>query len=182
MPDQTTQDNTQQDTSGTTQAANGETPAPTWETILQGLPEDQRTAYEAHTKGLKTALDSERQAHKDLEKQVREAADKAKGEAKAELDRLAQQLESANRQADFYKEAGSPEIGCASPELAYLAAEKDGLFDRRGAVNWVTLKERYPVLFTQQQPARGNAGSGTQTPPTPAQDMNTWIRRAAGRQ
>lgn len=157
--------------------------APTWESILEGLPEDQRALYEGHTQGLRSALDSERQAHKDLERQVREAANKAKGDVKVELDRLTEQLEAANRQTDFYKEAGNPEIGCSSPELAWMAAEKDGLFDRRGAVNWATLKQRYPVLFQQQQqPARGNAGSGTQTPPTPAQDMNTFIRRAAGRQ
>ena len=69
-----TQDNTQSDRTGTTQEAGGETQQASWEDILATLPEETQALYSTHVQGLRSALDSERQAHKDLERQVREAA------------------------------------------------------------------------------------------------------------
>ncbi len=175
MPEENNLDTTDQAPQG-----DGETP-PTWESILEGLPEEHKTLYEGHTQGLRSALDKERDRRSELEKQVREAAGKAKGEVQEELTRLADQLAEANRQAEFYKEAGNPEIGCTSPELALLAAEKDGLFDRRGNVDWQALKEKYPILFKQPIPPRGNAGNGTGTPPRGGPDIDAMIRARAGR-
>ena len=72
MPTNSTdpQDNTQSNPQG----ANGETPAPTWESILSELPDDQKALYEQHTHGLKSALDAERQQRQDLAKQLRDAS------------------------------------------------------------------------------------------------------------
>ena len=150
---------------------------PTWENILEGLPEEQQALYQAHTQGLRSALDKERTRGSDREKQIREAAKVAKGEVQEELTKLADQVAEANRRADFYREASNPEIGCASPELALLAAEKDNLFDRRGNIQWSALKEAYPVLFAQPPAPRGNAGNGTSTQvPNSTFDMDALIR------
>jgi hypothetical protein len=177
MPtDNGTQDNAQQDTPGTA----GETPA-TWESILSGLPDDARAAYEQHTQGLQSALKDERRQRQELAKQLRDATGQLEAGSKArqDLEALQAQLEDAQRRADFATEAGGH--GVANVRLAYLAAQEFDLFDRRGNVQWSALKEAAPELFAQPQPARGNAGSGTQAPPTPAEDMNAYIRRMAGR-
>ena len=182
MPNE--KDDTQQDPSGTdpqaTQAG-GETP-PTWEAILATLPEEQRALYESHTQGLQSALRTERQQRQDLAKQLREASGQLEAGSKArqDLEALQAQFEDAQRRADFATEAGGQ--GVSNVKLAYLAAQEFDLFDRRGNVQWDELKQQAPELFRQsQQPARGNAGAGTAAPPSPAADMNAFIRRAAGR-
>ena len=153
----------------------------TWESILEGLPEEAQGLYEQHTQGLQSALKAERQQRQDLAKQLREASSQLEAGSKArqDLEALQVQLEDAQRRADFATEAGSHNV--SNVKLAYLAAQEFDLFDRRGNVQWPALKEAAPELFQQPQPARGNAGSGTQTPPTPAEDMNAYIRRMAGR-
>ena len=169
------QDNTRQDTQG-----NGETP-PTWDSILEGLPEEAKGAYEQHTQGLQSALRAERQQRQDLAKQLREASSQLEAGSKArqDLEALQAQFEDAQRRADFATEAGSHAV--SNVKLAYLAAQEFDLFDRRGNVQWDELRNQAPELFTQPQPARGNAGSGTSAPPSQAQDMNAHIRRMAGR-
>ena len=171
------QDNAQQNTQGTT----GETPATTWESILEGLPEEAKGLYEQHTHGLKSALDAERQQRQDLAKQLRDASAQldAGSAAKAQLEKLQTQLEETQRRADFATEASGQ--GVANVRLAYLAAQEFDLFDRRGNVRWDELKKAAPELFVQPAPARGNAGAGTATTPTPTADMNAYIRRMAGR-
>ena len=172
-----TQDNAQPNTQGTA----SETPQPTWDSILQGLPEEAQGAYEQHTQGLQSALKAERQQRQDLAKQLREASSQleAGSKARTDLEALQVQLEDAQRRADFATEAGGH--GVANVRLAYLAAQEFDLFDRRGNVQWDELKTQAPELFTQPAPARGNAGSGTNAPQSPGQDMNTYIRRMAGR-
>lgn len=177
MPEENgTQDNTQQDQPGTASETQ-----PTWESILSGLPEEQRAAYETHTQGLQSALKAERQQRQDLAKQLRDASSQLEAGSKArqDLEALQAQLDDAQRRADFATEAGSQGVG--NVKLAYLAAQEFDLFDRRGNVQWDELRKQAPELFRQSQPARGNAGAGTATPPTPAQDMNAYIRAAAGR-
>ena len=179
MPTNSTdpQDNTQSNPQG----ANGETPAPTWESILSGLPDDQKALYEQHTQGLQSALKAERQQRQDLAKQLREATGQleAGSKARADLEALQVQLEETQRRADFATEASGQ--GVANVRLAYLAAQEFDLFDRRGNVRWDELKKAAPELFVQPAPARGNAGAGTATTPTPTEDMNAYIRRMAGR-
>ena len=174
MP-QDTQDNSQPNTQGS-----DETP-PTWESILEGLPEEAKGLYEQHTHGLKSALDAERQQRKDLAKQLQDAAGQleAGSKARTDLEALQARLEETEKRADFATEASG--LGIANVKLAYLAAIEFDTFDRRGNVQWDQLKEAAPELFTQPAPARGNAGSGTSAPPQPGQDMNTFIRRMAGR-
>jgi len=154
--------------------------APTWENILEGLPEEQQALYEGHTQGLRSALESERRAHKDLAGQLREATQQAEegSELRTQLEQLEAQLEEQTRRADFATEAHSQ--GVANVRLAWLAAQEFDAINRRGQINWQALREGAPELFAQQPAARGNAGNGTKAPPATT-GMNAFIRRSAGR-
>jgi len=167
---------------GTGAQENGVTPT-TWDEVLEGLPETARTLYEGHTQGLRSALDAERDQRRELAKQLRDATGQLEEGSKAReaLEAATGQLEEATKRADFFQEAARPEIGCANPELAYLAATKRELFDRRGNPNWGAIKESFPELFKKPTPPAGNAGAGTgQTPPKEF-NMNTAIRQAASK-
>jgi len=85
----------------------GKTPPADFTAWLAGQPEDVQSLYEQHTAGLKSALKSERQRNADLAAELRDAAGKATGEAKAELDALATRAEEESRRGDFYEAAHS---------------------------------------------------------------------------
>lgn len=155
----------------------------TFDGWLGEQPEEVKALLDGHTEGLKSALKSERGSRKDLEKQLRDLAAKAEkgSEAQKELAGIADKLGEADRKADFYEAAHA--AGVTNLKLAYVVASQDEMFDRRGRVNFDTLKTQYPELFgVKPAPTKGNAGSGTNTEPTPAENMNTFIRRSAGRQ
>jgi len=149
---------------------------------LKGQPEEIRTMLDDHTKGIKTALDSERGNRKELEKQLRDLAGKAEkgSQAEQELTGAADKIAEADRKADFYEAAHA--AGVRNLKLAYTVAVSDEMFDRRGGVNFELLKQHYPELFgtTQKAPA-GNAGSGTGGSQATGATMNDWIRHKAGR-
>ena len=148
---------------------------------LDQQPDEVKTLLDGHTKGLKSALSSEREARARLEKDLRDAARQAEkgSEMEQQLTHLADEAAEADRRASFYEDAHA--AGVANLKLAYLVAVQDEMFDCQGRVNWQALKESYPELFTTaRRPPAGNAGSGTQAPPTTG-GMNEFIRRAAGR-
>jgi len=153
----------------------------TFEAWQAALPEDQKALIDGHTKGLKSALDSERGTRKDLEKQLRDLAKKAESgsEAQAQLTQLADNLQAADRKADFYEAAHA--AGVRNLKLAYTVATSEELFDKHGRVNFDEMKKSYPELFGAAQVPPGNAGSGTQTNQNGKADMNSAIRKAAGR-
>lgn len=145
------------------------------------LPDDQKVLIEDHTRGLKSALESERGTRKDLEKQLRDLAKEAEKGSKAEtqLTQLADQLQTADRRANFYELAHM--AGVKNLKLAYTVAVNDEMFDKHDRVNFDEMKKQYPELFVSTKPPRGDAGSGTESTTTQASDMNTLIRRRAGR-
>jgi hypothetical protein len=147
---------------------------------LNEQPDPVKAMLDGHTKGLKSALDSERENRKTLEKQLREMATKAEkgSEAETKLTQLADQMAEADRKADFYEAAHAE--GVTNLKLAYLVATQDELFDRRGAVSFKSMKETYPELFVGTKPPKGDAGTGHEGQPG-AKSMNDFIRRAAGR-
>jgi hypothetical protein len=184
MTNQQQQDNSQQQQQEKTEGETSETKAPvTFDAWIATQPDEIKGLYDTHTKGLRSALDSERVAHKDLEKQVRELAAKAdKGsQAQTELTGLADKIADSDRRADFYDAAHT--AGVTNLKLAYLAAVKDELFDRQGRVNFDTLRTSYPELFAgTKPPPKGNAGEGTQNNKQPGTgSMNDFIRAATGR-
>ena len=160
----------------------GKTPPADFTAWLAGQPEDVQSLYEQHTAGLKSALKSERQRNADLAAELRDAAGKATGEAKAELDALATRAEEESRRGDFYEAAHS--AGCTNLRLAYLAAREIDAFDKRGKPDIEAVKSKFPELFARPhvvdvRATQGSAGGG---PAASASDaINRHIREAAGR-
>jgi hypothetical protein len=155
-----------------------------WDDFLKAQPEDVRKLYDTHTSGLRSALQSEREARKQetaqLAKELREAATRVQGEHQKQLQETAARLEITERRAEFYEESVRPEIGCGNPKLAWLAAQEIGAVDQKGRTNWEALKSSFPELF-KVRVSPGNAGAGTGTALPQQNTMNDLIRRAAGR-
>jgi len=172
--DTETEDQPSQDT--------GDETSQDFETWLEDQDDEVQELYESHTSGLKSALDSERETRRALEKQLREAAEAADegSEAREKLEEVAAAAETANAQADFYEDAHA--AGVSDLRLAWIVVQQDEtLQDRYGKPDFAKLKEQHPALFTDgQKPPPGNAGAGAATE-TPAEDMNTRIRKAARR-
>lgn len=172
------------------QQAQGETPTGeqaqaadfNFDTWLGEQPEHVRGALDNHTAGLKSALDKERNDRKDLVKELKrlEAAAGQGSEAQKALGEMSSRLEVAEQRAAFYEEAGRPEIGCSNPKAAFLVAQADGLFTKRGDPDWAAIKATAPEFFARKV-VPGNAGVGTQITPVAAGGMNEFIRSATGR-
>jgi hypothetical protein len=168
----------------------GETPdAPkNWDEWHESLSDDLKglikTRFDDDTKGLKSALESERSAKKELEKQLREVAAKAEkgSEFEKQLTELAGKLESEGKRAEFYEAAHKS--GVTNLKLAWRVAQEDELFKRDGSPDIDALKADYPELFKQDAPPpsqRTNAGAGTNGNAPAKQTMNDIIRQAAGK-
>lgn len=185
MPDNTNTGGTpvESQQQGGTPPAEGQQQAPlTFDAWITGQPEEIKALLDGHTKGLKSALESERSQRSDLAKQVRDLAAKAEkgSEMEKTLTDLQGKLEAEQKRVAFLEDAGRPEIGCSNPKAAYLIAQADGLFDRHGQPDWAAIKAAAPELFGRRMP-QVNAGAGTGSPPQPAPNMSDYIRRAAGR-
>ena len=161
----------------------GGTPAPlTFEDWLGQQGDDIKALLEGHTKGLKSALETERAQRSKFERELRDAAKKLEkdSDARKSLEEQADRLQVLEKQAGFYDAAHA--AGVTNLRLAYLAAQDAGLVNERGTCDFARLKADFPQLFGAEpgKGAPGNAGAGTQSPPQKA-DMNTFIRTAAGR-
>jgi len=151
-------------------------------TWVEGQPDNVKTLLSDWEAGLKTALKSERNRANTLEKSLRDAAKKLDegSEARTKLEAMADDLNSAKMESTFYELAHK--AGGNSIKLLFVAAKAEGLIRKDGNADFAELKILYPQLFGSTKPTpRGNAGDGTGDPPRTAEDMNTAIRRAAGR-
>ncbi len=161
----------------------GETPPETltFETWYGALDTQAKSLFDEHVNGLKTALDTERTNRAALAKQIKDLAAKAdKGsELEKQLNEASTRLEAAERRAAFAEDAIKPEIGCTNVKAAFALAQAEDLFDRHGRPDWNALKATAPELF--RKPTVGSADGGAGTNQGPKLDMNTLIRRAAGR-
>lgn len=164
----------------------GETPPQSFEGWLDGQTDEVKALYKTHTEKLTNTVKAVRDERDDLQKQLK-AAGKTLEEgsaAKKALDDISGKLDEANRRADFFQAATRPDVGCTSPELAWLAVQSGGseFVDGRGNVKFDLLKERHPALFAGKPPApKGNAGAGTDTPPAgKPSSVDDMIRTKAG--
>jgi len=153
----------------------------TFETWIKDQKPEIVSLLDGHTKGLKTALDSERVTRKETEKQLRDLAKKAEAgsEAQTKLTEMADQFSAADRRADFYEEAHK--AGVVNLKLAFLVASQDELFDSKGRINFDGMKKEYPELFGGKQIPDGNAGNGTGGQNTGAVKMDDFIRAKINR-
>lgn len=150
-----------------------------YSTWIGDQPENVRTMLSGWEHGLKTALQNERDARAQLQKQLREMTGRAEGELQTQLTQLTNQIGEVDQRAAFYETAHA--AGVSNLRLAYLVAVQDDLFDKSGRVNYDRMRTEYPELFagSRKTPA-GNAGVGASNQP-PARSMNDFIRKAAGR-
>jgi len=176
---------TEQTTTTAADAANqtdaGATPA-SFEEFLEGQDETIKTLYNSHSEALLNTVRATRDERDGLAKQIKALSKgMADGtEAKKQLEEMSTQLERTERRAAFLEDAMKPEIQCKNARAAWLLAEAGNLFDKKGNPDWAAIKADAPELFGLPA-ANANAGQGTQQPPAPAKNMNTFIRRASGR-
>lgn len=155
-----------------------------WDAWHGSLPEPQQKLIAERESGLKTALDSERDARKTAEKDLRAVAAKLEkgSEAQNEVIKLADAVAESTVRADFYEEAHK--AGVSNLKLAFHVASTEDFFDKKGNANFDRMKEQYPELFgVKKPPVKGNAGDGTGSTPTGGKTgMSAWIRSQAGKQ
>lgn len=156
----------------------------TFESWLAEQDEDAQHLIAEHIAGLKSALDSERNGRKTLEKQLRDAAKQLENgsEAQKQIEQMAADLNAASARAAFYEAAHG--AGVRNLPLAFIAAREAGLLDSDGAADLKAMQERFPELFATSSPTAvpSHAGNGTQRPaPASEPSMDTFIRKAAGR-
>lgn len=143
---------------------------------------DAQAAFDAKVTGLKSALKSERERNAELAGGLRDAAAKAGGEAKAQLEEMAGKVEAEAKRAGFYEAAAG--AGCTNLKLAFLAAREFDLFDRKGAPDLDALKAQMPELFARPHVPDAKAGAGAASAAAgasnPNAEMNSAIRGALG--
>ena len=153
-----------------------------YKTWHDSLSDEAKELVAESDKGLKSALDTERDARKTAEKDLRAVAkDLEDGSAaQKKVLEMADAEAEGNIKADFYEDAHK--AGVTNLKLAYHVAKEDDLFDKRGNVNLDKLKEEYPELFGVGKKIKGNIGEGTGSTPTGGKaGMSEYIRAAAGK-
>jgi len=156
----------------------------TFEAFLDAQPDEVNALIDGHTKGLKTALETERTARKGFEKELRDAAKKLEkgSDERQNLEGLADKLNKEQRRADFFDLAHN--AGVTNLRLAWIAGQEAELIPEAvHLTDFGKIKERFPELFAQKEKPKtpkGNAGDGTQTEQRPAGGMNAFIRASSG--
>ena len=152
----------------------------TFEKWIDTQDENVKGLLDVHTKSLKNALDTERETRKTFEKQIKELAAKAEkgSDAEKRLGDLSAQLELSERRASFAEDAQRE--GVSNAKALFTLATAGEYFDKKGNANFTALKSEYPEFFTKPLP-KGNAGSGTNKDKKPGNEVNDFIRSAAGR-
>lgn len=148
--------------------------------FLEKQPKEVQELYQKDVHGLKSALETERGEKRTLSAQLKELLPKAEkgSELEKQLSETLGKMEAAERRAGFAEEAIKPEIGCSNVKAAYALALTDNLFDSRGNPKWAEIKQAAPELFRKAGSTDGGAGGKT----PPVNDINSAIRRAAGRE
>lgn len=151
-----------------------------FEVWLANQEEPVKKLYEEHVTGLKNTVKATREERDTFKKQLEGALKEAEKGSNLErsISETLTKLEVAEKRAAFFEDAIRPEIGCKNPKVAYALAVSENLFSRSGHPDWDAIKASAPELFGMNI-VRGNAGSGTESPPKQT-DMNSIIRRVAG--
>lgn len=150
---------------------------------LDSQPESVKTLVSGKIERLHGDLHTERQQRKEFANQLKDLTKRAEkgSELEKALGETSTRLEQAEQRAAFYEDAGKPEIGCTNPKAAFLVAQADGLFTKRGDPDWAAIKAAAPELFAGRKTPPGNAGTGNGAPAPKGGTMNDYIRAAAGR-
>lgn len=151
----------------------------TFDSWMDGQDDTVKGLYTQHTAGLKSALDSERKANQDAQKQLRDSAKKAEkgSELEATLTKQADLLSALEKQTAFQDKAHS--AGVRNLHAAFVLAKDADLIDDKGDCDFAALRKFMPELFTAT--VQGNAGSGTGNLPPKPQTMDQILMGAFGR-
>lgn len=171
-----------QDTEGQGEQQDQQGEKLSYETWFEKQPPEIKALIEENKRGLQSALKAERETRKDLEKQVRELAEKAEkgSEVEKRLTETADKLAEMDKRLEFYDAAHKANV--TNLKLAWRIVNEEQLFTRKGEPDLEALKESYPELFAKPASTPpGNSGAGTKEPPKPKVGMNEFIRAAAGR-
>lgn len=125
--------------------------------FIAAQSEDARKGLEAHieaaARGLKSALDSERDTRKELEKQLKALQGKADkgGELEAAITKMRDELALTNKRNAF--------LASAPKDLEYVkealaVAEVNGLIGDDGAIDWDAFKKSYAGFFARTTPVK----------------------------
>lgn len=150
-----------------------------WDGWIADQDDEVKAAFEAHVTGLKNTVEATRKDNKELREAVKQAAQGADGDLKAQLDALSEKLEVREREVAFIDQAVVN--GCRKPRALWVLAMADNAFDRYGKPDWQHLRSTYEELFSTTPAPRGNAGAGAGTPPPGGPDIESILRKAAGR-
>ena len=160
------------------------TPNGTFEDWFNTQPDNVKALISDHEKGLKSALNAERDNTKALSRQISDlqgAAEKG-SELEKQLSTLQARLTESERHASFID--GAAGAGCSNPKAAYKLAKADeDLWKRDGSPDWEAIKETAPEFFRKPTSASGNAGSGTDKAPDAGgkmHPMDELMRRSIG--
>lgn len=167
----------------------GETPAQKWtdwDALVKAHPEVDEL-YEGKTKGLKSALDKERERAETSSKELRKLAKEADEKTAEALNKLADEkdaeIDSARKESAFYREAAAAGIPGDRLARAWLICSKGDYFTKRGDPDIASMKTELPELFAA--PAvptpHVNAGPGNQQSPSPSVGFDEIVRAAAKR-
>lgn len=139
---------------------------------------------DAHTSGLKNALQAERKQRDDLAKALKDATKELEAgtEARTKLEGITAKLDELEAQNAVYEILTA--AGVTNLKLGWMAVQSSGALDKRGNVNLETIKAEFPELFNKKHKLPpGNAGDGLNNSLPAAQaGMNAFIRTASGRQ
>ena len=154
---------------------------PSFDVWLEEQDEGIKALVTARFQALESTVKATRGERDELSKQFKDMAKKAgEGtEVRKALEEASAKLEEAERRAAFLEDAIKPEIQCRNPRAAWVIAQNGGHFDKAGRPSWDAIKAEAPELFGVVT-ANANAGAGTGSPPPKTQDMNAFIRAAAG--
>lgn len=146
------------------------------------LPTEQQGAIDDHIDNLKSALKSERDEKRTLERRLRDLSKQAEdgSELRTQLDKLTGDVQMATAQAEFFEVGHAAKI--SNLRLAWLAAQDAGLLNARtGDCDFVKLKELVPELFSVKPTIpTANAGNGASQQGMAKRGMNEWLRTQAG--
>ena len=124
------------DASQTTSTTTGESETPAapleFESWIAEQPEPVKALLDGHTKGLKSALETERNSRKELEKTLREMAGKAEkgSETQAQLTQMADQLKAEQTRANFFEAAhAAGRTGFVVADDVDVTARRDAQLD-----------------------------------------------------
>jgi len=172
-----------------TQTAAGATPPADLDAYLATLDEDTRSLvdklrtdwHEGQVKGLKSALDKERDAASAATKNLRELAKTADADTAAKLEKLATEkdaeLDTARKESMFYREAATAGVPADKLARAWLLCRNADYFTKRGDPDIAAMKAEIPELFAvPTQTAQVHAGTGTRQQAAVNADFNTNLR------